>query len=106
MRTIRTSTGTAVVLNGDLIAIMDVLHREVTASRRLERSFDDMNREIAGLVAQMTAAELRQYLQEALFVNTITYENQKAAAYIRRIGGRRTPKRAPARREKRPVRQR
>jgi hypothetical protein len=36
----------------------------------------------------MTAADLRRYLQEALFVNTITYENQRAAAYIRRVGGR------------------
>jgi hypothetical protein len=46
-----------------------------------------MNREIAALIAQMTAADLRRYLQEALFVNTITYENQRAAAYIRRVGG-------------------
>jgi hypothetical protein len=47
-----------------------------------------MNREIAALIAQMTAADLRRYLQEALFVNTITYENQRAAAYIRRVGRR------------------
>jgi hypothetical protein len=47
-----------------------------------------MSREIANLIAQMTAPELRKYLAEALFVNTITYENQKAAAYIRRVGGR------------------
>ena len=105
MRTIKTSAGTKVVLNGDLIAIMDVLHREVTASRRLERSFDDMSREIASLVGQMTAAELRHYLQEALFVNTITYENQQAAAYIRRIGGRGATKRPAARRNRRPARE-
>jgi hypothetical protein len=87
MRTIRTSTGIDVLLDGDLLAIMDVLYREVTARRELERSFEDMNREIATLLSQMTAAELRDYLQEALFVNTITYENQKAAAYIKRVGG-------------------
>jgi hypothetical protein len=88
MRTIRTIAGTEVVLDGDLLAIMDVLYREVTARRELERSFEDMSREIANLIAQMTTPELRDYLQEALFVNTITYENQKAAAYIRRVGGR------------------
>ena len=87
MRTIKTSTGAAVVLDGDLLVIMEALHHEVTARQELERSFDDMNIEIANLIAQMTAPELRKYLQEALFVNTITYENQKAAAYIRRVGG-------------------
>jgi hypothetical protein len=44
--------------------------------------------EIANLIDQMTAPELRTYLQEALFVNTVMYENQRAAAYIKRVGGR------------------
>ena len=88
MRRIKTSTGVTVLLNGDLLAIMDVLYREVTARHELERSFDDMNNEIANLIDQMTAPELRKYLQEALFVNTITYENQRARAYIKRVGGR------------------
>ena len=88
MRSIKTSTGVTVLLNGDLLAMMDVLYEEVTARHELERSFDDMNNEIANLIDQMTAPELRTYLQEALFVNTITYENQRAAAYIKRVGGR------------------
>jgi hypothetical protein len=94
MRTIKTSTGIDVPLDGDLLAIMDILYREVTARQELERSFEDMNQEIATLLSQMTAAELREYLQEALFVNTITYENQKAALYIRRVAG--TSSREPA----------
>jgi len=96
MRTIKTSTGISVSLDGDLVAVMEVLYHEVTARQELERSFEDMNREIANLIAQMTAADLRRYLQEALFVNTITYENQRAAAYMRRVGGRRSKKPAPA----------
>ena len=95
MRRIKTSTGVTVLLNGDLLAIMDVLYHEVTARHELERSFDDMNKEIANLIDQMTAPELRTYLREALFVNTITYENQRAAAYIRRVGGR--PRKAKSR---------
>ena len=94
MRTIKTSTGATVSLDGDLLAVMEVLYHEVTARHELERSFEDMNKEIANLIAQMTAADLRRYLQEALFVNTITYENQRAAAYIRRVGGR--PGKKPA----------
>ena len=97
MRTIKTSTGVTVSLDGDLLAIMEVLYHEVTARQDLQRSFDDMDREIANLIAQMTAADLRKYLQEALFVNTITYENQRAAAYIRRLGAPRSRKAAPAR---------
>lgn len=96
MRTIKTSTGASVALDGDLLAIMDVLYHEVTARQALERSFDDMNREIANLIGQMTAAELRTYLQEALFVTTITYENQRAAAYIRSVGGRTTKSKSGA----------
>lgn len=88
MRRIKRSTGVTVVLNGHLLAIMEVLYHKVTARHELERSFDDMNTEIANLIDQMTAAELRKYLHEALFVNTITYENQRAAAYIKRAGGR------------------
>jgi hypothetical protein len=100
MRTIKTSTGVTVSLDGDLLAVMEVLYHEVTARHELERSFEDMNREIANLIAQMTSAELRRYLQEALFVNTITYENQRAAAYIRRVGGRPGKrKHAPARKK-------
>jgi hypothetical protein len=88
MRRIKTSTGVTVLLDGDLLAMIDVLYQEVTARHELERSFEDMNNEIANLVDQMTAPELRKYLQEALFVNTITYENQRAAQYIKRVGGR------------------
>jgi len=95
MRRIKTSTGVTVLLNGDLLAIMDVLYREVTR-HELERSFDDMNNEIANLIDQMTAPELRKYLQEALFVNTITYENQRAGAYIKRVGGRPRKTKIPA----------
>jgi hypothetical protein len=101
MRTIKTSTGVTITVDGDLLAIMEVLYHEVTARHELERSFDDMNREIANLIGQMTAAELRRYLQEALFVNTVTYENQRAAAYIRRVGGHSSKRKSVAARMKR-----
>ena len=50
MRRIKTSAGTTVLLNGDLIAIMEVLYHEVTATRDLDRSFEDMNKEIGLLI--------------------------------------------------------
>ena len=53
MRTISTTTGAEIVLDGDLLAIMEALYREVTAKRELERSFEDMVREIHHLIDQM-----------------------------------------------------
>lgn len=85
MRTIKTSTGADVTLDGDLLAIMETLYREVTAKRELERSFEDMVREIRHLIDQMTDEERKAYLLESLFLNTVKYENDKLEAYMRKI---------------------
>ncbi len=85
MRTITTSTGAAVTLDGDLLAIMETLYREVTAKRELERSFEDMVREITHLIDQMTEEERRAYLMESLFLNTVKYENDKLESYMRKL---------------------
>ena len=85
MRTIRTTTGADVVLDGDLLAVMETLYREVTAKRELERSFEDMAREIRHLIDQMTDEERKAYLLESLFLNTVKYENDKLEAYMRKL---------------------
>jgi hypothetical protein len=85
MRTIKTSTGADVTLDGDLLAVMETLYREVTAKRELERTFEDMMREINHLIGQMTDEERQSYLRESLFLNTVKYENDKLDAYMRRI---------------------
>lgn len=89
MRTIKTTTGVEILLDGDLLAIMEALYREVTARSALERSFEDMVREINHLIGQMTDEERRSYLAESLFLNTVKYENDKLEAYIRRLEGSR-----------------
>ena len=85
MRTIKTTSGADVVLDGDLLAVMEALYREVTARRALERSFEDMVREITHFIEQMTDDERKTYLAESLFLNTVKYENDKLEAYIRRL---------------------
>ena len=85
MRTIKTSTGAEVVLVGDLLAILEALYREVTARKELERTFEDMLREITHLIDQMDEGERRAYLTESLFLNTVKYENDKLDAYLRKI---------------------
>ena len=85
MRTIKTTTGAEIALDGDLLAVMETLYREVTVRRGLERSFEDMTREITHLIDQMSEEERRAYLLESLFLNTVKYENDKLEAYMRRI---------------------
>ena len=85
MRTIKTTTGAAIVLDGDLLAVMEALYHEVTARRELERSFEDLVREIQFLIEQMDDTERRTYLAESLFLNTVKYENDKLEAYMKRL---------------------
>ncbi|MFO7694411.1 MAG: hypothetical protein R6V57_15100 [Vicinamibacterales bacterium] len=85
MRTIKTTTGAEIPLDGDLLTVMETLYHEVTARRELERSFEDMAREIAHLVGQMTPDERDTYLQESLFLNSVTYENERLGAYMRKL---------------------
>ena len=84
-RTIKTTTGAEIPLDGDLLAIMEALYREVTARRDLERSFEDMVREINHLIEQMDDSERRAYLAESLFLNTVKYENDKLEAYMKKL---------------------
>jgi phage gp29-like protein len=85
MRTIKTTNGAPVDLDGDLLSIMDALYKEVTAKREFERSFEDMVKEIHHLIDQMDDSERRTYLAESLFLNTVRYENDKLEAYMKKL---------------------
>ncbi|MCU0240809.1 MAG: hypothetical protein MUF51_00130 [Vicinamibacteria bacterium] len=85
MQTVRLSTGMKIALDGDLLAVIEALYREVTLKRALKVSFADMQREIQSLVDQMTPANRKRYLVESLFLNSVTYENEMLAAYTRKL---------------------
>ena len=85
MKTIRTTSGTSIPLDNDLLAVLEALYRDVTVKLDLDRSFDDMMNEIRGLVGQMSDAERTEYLVESLFLNTVTYENERLGALIRKL---------------------
>jgi hypothetical protein len=85
MRTIKMTNGTHVTLDGDLLSVLESLYVEVTAKRELERTFEDMVREIQHLIDQMTDEERRQYLSESLFLNTVSYENERLGAYMKKL---------------------
>ena len=83
---VRLSTGFEVPLDGDLLAIIEALYKEVTLEAALNSSFETMRLEILSLIDQMDPAARRTYLAESLFLNTVTYENQLLAAYVRTLG--------------------
>lgn len=85
MRTIKMTNGSEVLLDGDLLSVIEALYIEVTAKRELEHTFEDMVREIQHLIEQMNDAERRQYLSESLFLNTVSYENERLGAYMRKL---------------------
>ena len=85
MHTIKTTSGAEIEVDGDLLAIMEALYHDVTARHALERSFEDMMREITHLIDQMDDSERRAYLVESLFLNTVKYENDKLEAYMRKL---------------------
>ena len=85
MRTIKLTTGAEVPLDGDLLAVLEGLYREMTANRELERTFEDTVKEIQEIIDQMTEDERRQYLSESLFLNFVSFENQKLAALIKKL---------------------
>jgi uncharacterized protein with HEPN domain len=79
------TNGTQVTLDGDLLSVLEALYVEVTAKRELERTFEDMVREIQHLIEQMTDEERRQYLAESLFLNAVSYENERLGAYMKKL---------------------
>jgi hypothetical protein len=85
MRTITMSTGAQVPLDGDLLTVLETLYREMTAKSELDRSFEDTIREIQNVIDQMNDDERRLYLSESLFLNFVSYENERLAAYMKKL---------------------
>ena len=85
MRTIKLTTGAEVPLDGDLLTVLESLYREMTANRELERTFEDTVREIQEVIEQMTEEERRHYLSESLFLNFVSYENERLGALLKKL---------------------
>ena len=85
MRTITTTTGVQIKIDGDLLSIMETLYKEVSSRQDLEVSFEDMMKEIKHLIGHMEPAEQQTYLIESLFLNTVKYENDKLETYMKKL---------------------
>ena len=84
MRTITTASGTAIELDGDVLAVIETLSRDLLRRKELDYSFEDVDREIQHIVGQMSDAEMRAYLKESLFMSFNRFENDRLVNVIRR----------------------
>ena len=85
MRTIKMTTGAALTLDGDLLTVLEALYKEISAKHELQSTFEDMAREIAHIIEQMSDEERRHYLSESLFLNVVSYENERLGSYVRKL---------------------
>lgn len=85
MRTIKFTNGAIVQLDGDLLTVLETLYQELSAKRDLDHSFEDAVREIQNVIDQMDEAERKQYLSESLFLNFVSYENERLGAYMKKL---------------------
>ncbi|HEY7820144.1 MAG TPA: hypothetical protein VIG29_18120 [Vicinamibacteria bacterium] len=88
MKKVTMLTGHEVPLDGDLLYVLESLYREVSLKRELKATFDDMMNEIVHLVEAMDEEARKRYLIESLFLNTVTYENERLSAYMKKLTGR------------------
>jgi hypothetical protein len=85
MRTIKMTNGAEVLLDGDLLTILETLYIQVSANPDIEPSFEIMAREIQNLIEQMTGDERRTYLSESLFLNMVSYENERLRKVMEKL---------------------
>ena len=62
MRTIKTTVGTPVELDGDVLAVLEAISRDLTRQKALDYDFEDVEREFQHFVGQMTEAEIPERL--------------------------------------------
>ena len=89
MRTIKTTSGTPVDLDGDVLAVIETVSRDMLRNKELEYGFEDVQREFDHLVGQMSADDLRTYLKESLFMSFNRFENDRMATIMKRANGAR-----------------
>ncbi|MFO7303318.1 MAG: hypothetical protein DIU54_012965 [Acidobacteriota bacterium] len=85
MRRITTTAGTPIDLDGDVLAILEAVSRDLTRRHALDYGFEEVAREIQHLIDQLTEEDLRIYLKESLFMSFNRFENERMTALVRRV---------------------
>jgi hypothetical protein len=82
MRTITTTSGTALTLDGDALNVIETISRDLARRSELAYGFEDVDREMAHVVSLLTEDELRTYLKESLFMSFNRFENDRLMAMV------------------------
>ena len=85
-RTIKTSAGTPIELDGDVLAVLETISRDLTRKSELDYGFEEVDQEFQQLVSQMTPDELKAYLKESLFMSFNRFENERLASVVKKAG--------------------
>ena len=83
MRTITTSKGVTVEIDGDILAVLEALFQTVWSDP--DYTYEHTVQEIAHIVGQLTDEECRQYLSETLFLSFTRYENDRLDTVMKRL---------------------
>jgi hypothetical protein len=84
MRVITTTSGTRIELDGDVLAVLEAISRDLARRQALDYGFEDVEREIQHIVGQLTGDELRTYLKESLFMSFNRYENDRKIQIVQK----------------------
>jgi hypothetical protein len=84
MRAIKTTAGTPIELDGDVLAVLEVVSRDLLRRKELDYGFEDVDREFQHLISQLSDDELRAYLKESLFMSFNRFHNDRLMAMVTR----------------------
>ena len=84
MRVITTTSGARLELDGDVLAMIETVSRELARRKELDYGFEDVDREFDHLLAQLTPDDMRIYLKESLFMSFNRFENDRMVTIMRR----------------------
>ncbi len=85
MRTITTSKGVAIELDGDIQLVLEALFKTFWDQPE-DYSYEHTVRELQHVLGQLSDAESRQYLSEALALCYTTYENGRLDRVMKKLG--------------------
>jgi hypothetical protein len=84
MRNIHTTAGTPVELDGDVLAVLETISRDLARRQGLDYDYEDVEREFQHLVTQLNDEELRSYLKESLVMSFNRYETERLVALTKK----------------------
>jgi hypothetical protein len=85
MRTIKTASGTVIEVDGDVLAVIETVSRDLARRFELDYGFEDVAKEFQFLIAQLSESDLRTYLTESFFMSFNRFENDRMEAIVKKV---------------------